>query len=119
MRAKKAVGRFLGRNGAERLNCAQSVASVFLDEGALSEQEFAELAGCGFGRAPQGCCGSAYAALRVLDKAGADKAGRFKNEFTAYAGSLACKAIRGTNKIKCFQTVKKAVELAEKIMGLP
>ena len=116
MRAKKAVEHFIGREGTERLNCAQSVAAVFADEGGFTEKEFAELAGYGYGGAPQGCCGSAYAAMAILAKVGADKVEQFKNDFNAYALSLNCKEIREMKKISCVRSVKKAAELVDSLL---
>jgi len=116
MRAKKAVEHFLGRNGAKRLNCAQAVAAVFMDEGILSDKEFNELAECGYGRAPQGYCGSVYAAMAILAKESAEKVAQFRNDFTAYALSLTCKEIREMKKISCVQSVNKAAELVDSLL---
>ncbi|PIS28750.1 hypothetical protein COT42_07055 [Candidatus Saganbacteria bacterium CG08_land_8_20_14_0_20_45_16] len=116
MKVKKALSNFIGRNGAKRLNCAQSVAAVYLEDGLLSEEEFAALAGSGYGRAPEGCCGSAYAARCILQKFGVEKVAQFDRAFIAYAKSLACKEIRSLGQIKCFQTVKKATELVELLL---
>ena len=115
MRAKRAADHFKGLNGAKRLNCAQSVAGVFLDKGLLTENEFSGLASCGFGRAPNGYCGSLFASLTLMEKIDAGKIDGLKDEFMAYAGSLNCKEIRAARKATCLQTVVKSVELVERL----
>ncbi|MBN3033875.1 MAG: C-GCAxxG-C-C family protein [Candidatus Saganbacteria bacterium] len=117
MKAKRAVEHFIGRGGRGRLNCAQSVAAVFRDEGHITDDEYAGLAGCGYGQAPNGYCGSAYAAMKLLGKAGEDKVEQFKRAFVSFARSLLCGEIRARREVKCHQTVKKSVELAEQLLG--
>ncbi len=97
MSAKKASDHYLGRNGAVRLNCAQSVAAVFSSDTALLN----ELASCGAGRAPNGWCGAAYAAARLTGN-GALVEERYK----AQAGSVHCGEIRKGRKLSCVGCVE-------------
>jgi len=116
MKAKKAVEYFRGLNGKMRLNCAQSVAAAFMDDGFTSNSDIEGFWDCGFGEAPDGYCGSIYAALSLLRRTGND--GRLKElteEFIAYTGSLKCKEIRTFRRVSCRQTVAKAVELLERL----
>ncbi len=118
MRQRKAAENFIGRNGVKRLNCAQAVASAFIEDGIASKEECDELSAFGNGKAPNGCCGSVYAAKRMLENAGEGKLEQFEKEFLIYAKSLICSEIKSKKEIKCFQTVRKSVELVEKILGL-
>ena len=81
MKSDEAIDNFFGRNGKKRLNCAQSVAAVFINNGFFSEEDFFDLKNCGFGKAPQGYCGSVYAAHCILGKVSKAKAEKFNNEF--------------------------------------
>ncbi|MFA5098071.1 MAG: C-GCAxxG-C-C family (seleno)protein [Candidatus Margulisiibacteriota bacterium] len=115
MRVKKAVEHFRGLNGKRRLNCAQSVAAAFADDGLTSDPDIEGFSACGFGRAPEGYCGSFYAALSLLKKAGIGRDKELSDEFKACAGSLKCAEIRAARKATCRQTVAKAVELVERL----
>jgi len=115
MDAEKAIDHFYGRNGARRLNCAQSVAIMLEREGVFSHEEFEALAGCGNGRAPEGYCGGVFAAISALEKIGADSVAQFETQFAARASSLKCEEIKRARVLTCSQCVAYAAELVSAI----
>jgi hypothetical protein len=116
MKSKKAVDFFGGRNGARRMNCAQAVAAAFEPERLFSKEEFQELAVCSYGRAPEGYCGGAYAAIKALEKIDTAAKAQFMDDFSEYAGSLSCKVIRSKKKVTCSQCVERSAGFIEKIL---
>ncbi len=117
MISKKAIEYFLGTGGAVRLNCAQAVAGVFKDKGLFSEEEFKLLAAYGNGRAPGGYCGSVYAAVTALEKIDLEKVRQFENMFKGLAGSLECRKIRESGKIKCRECVAASADFVAAACG--
>jgi hypothetical protein len=113
MSGKKAKENYLGRLGARRMNCCESVAYVFQDKIPLEDEELQSFAGFGGGRAPEGYCGAIYAAKRLLEKSGSPKAAEIPAIFNAFAGSAKCREIKALKKISCLACIEKAAEIVE------
>ena len=114
MSQQKAKAHYTGMDGHQKMNCAQAVGHAFHDKFALSQEELADLALCGGGRAPGGLCGSLYAAKTILEKQGPHKVALFEDEFRGHAGSLTCWEIRSAKKLSCVGCVQKAAEYLER-----
>jgi hypothetical protein len=104
MHEQKAVDHYLGKNGAVRLNCAQSVA-VACSSGNV--ELLNELSTCGSGSAPNGWCGAAYAAALLLGKGSV-----VESTYIAKAGSVRCSEIRRNRKLSCVGCVETGAGLA-------
>ncbi len=109
MIVKKARQYFLGENGP-RLNCAQAVIAACRELFQLPEEAINAHTGAGGGKAPNGYCGSLYAALYILEETRKDKLEECKNFFTTHTSALTCKEIRSRRKIPCVGCVEKATE---------
>lgn len=110
MLKQRAQDYFLGK-GVVKLNCAQSIiAAIDLENASnlLLLDEFEEYGG---GRAPEGWCGPAYAALRMLDKKEL-----IERTYAERAGSVKCEEIRKNMKLTCEGCVELGAELIEKNM---
>ena len=86
-------------------NCAQSVAC-----GLGHDELFAELAGCGGGRAPEGRCGALHAAMLIRGEA---EAGALAERFVRELGSDKCAELKRVFQIPCVRCVGTAAKLAE------
>lgn len=106
MPIKKAHNHYLGQEGCPKLNCGQAVLAGFQ----APEELISEFALYGSGRAPDGWCGAAFAAARLLE----DKK-TVEDFFTAQADSVKCLEIRSKRKLSCLGCVEKAAELIQKI----
>ncbi len=65
---EKAKNHFLGHYEHKRLNCALAIAEAFHEKYPLDPKQMEQLQHCGGGKAPNGICGSVYAAKVILDK---------------------------------------------------
>lgn len=101
---------FLGKNGRERLNCAQSVIGAFKEELELGEELIRLFGTYGGGNAPGGLCGAFYAAKYLLEKEQNSNIGEFEKYFIEQAGSVNCKEIKKLYKLNCLGCVEKCVE---------
>lgn len=110
MQKEKAKDHFLGINGYRRLNCALSVAEAMGEKYTLGEEEKAQLAKSGGGRAPGSMCGALYAAGMIMNKYAPERAEEMLSEFASIAGSVKCREIRSANKLSCIDCVELAVE---------
>lgn len=108
MIAQKARNYFLGKEGA-RFNCAQSVIAACRELFDLPNNAITVHANTGGGEAPNGYCGSLYAAIYILNQVNKEKIEECKNFFIANAGALTCKEIRSKRKISCANCVEVAV----------
>jgi len=95
------------------MNCAQAVAHAFKDRISLPEEELKSYEKFGGGRAPEGYCGAIYAAQRLLEASGSEKAAELRVFFQNIAGSFKCREIRSMKKITCLECVEKAAEAVE------
>ncbi|HOP39681.1 MAG TPA: C-GCAxxG-C-C family (seleno)protein [Geobacteraceae bacterium] len=103
-----AVAAFMFRT--EKRNCAEAVVGAWQKVSGEDPELTENLAGCGFGGAPQGVCGAVYAAQLISDE---DKKAELSQRFADTAGSLVCGEIRSTRKISCTACVKLAATLLE------
>lgn len=113
MSVEKAKANYLGTEGHERLNCAQSVAEACGSKFDLTQERFASLHMCGGGRAPQGKCGALHAAQVLLEKKFPDRISSCEDIFLREAGSIYCREIRAFKKLSCIGCVEKAAGLLE------
>ncbi len=105
-RVEKAKKHYLGKEGHERLDCAQSILRAFSE---LDEKDKESLCKGG-GKAPNGECGAFCAAKHLLTKRCPGKLKEFEAYFNEAAGSLKCDEIRKTRKLSCLGCVEKAAE---------
>ena len=99
MPIEKAKKHYLGKDGHERLDGAQSILRAFGHQ-ALEIK----------GRMPGGECGAYCAAKHLLSKKHPEKLKEFEEHFTKLAGSLKCDEIRKLRKLSCLGCVEKAAE---------
>jgi len=107
----KAKKHFLGKDGHERLNCADAILKAFdeLDPG--SKDKLCK----GGGRSPNGECGAYCAAKTILEGKDPGKVEELKKYFEDLAGSLKCDEIRSRRKLSCLGCVEKAAEFLHNI----
>ena len=104
MKSKKelALDYFLGKDGKERYNCAQSLLAVFDDK----PHDLSSYSSAGGGSAPQGLCGAIYAAKIIAGEHSEDILKKIKNEL----GFLTCAELK-SNKVSCLKCIEKTVEI--------
>ncbi len=105
---KKAVDYYMG---AERYNCAQAVLKGFQKHFSVSEATVASFKNKGAGKASDGMCGSAYAAISLLTNEIEQEL--FRASFNSSVGSIKCKEIRKMKQCSCRDTVV----ISEKILN--
>lgn len=96
---EKAKKHYLGKDGHERLDCAQSILRAFGHQAPEIK-----------GRMPGGNCGAYSAAKQILLKKHPKKLKEFEDYFMEIAGSLKCDEIRKLRKLSCLGCVEKAAE---------
>ncbi|MDD4179528.1 MAG: C-GCAxxG-C-C family protein [Candidatus Margulisbacteria bacterium] len=106
MPIEKAKKHYLGKDGHERLDCAQSILKAFAELDNADKESLCK----GGGRAPGGECGAYCAAKHLLAKKNPDKLREFEDYFRQLAGSLKCNEIRQLRKLSCLGCVGKAAE---------
>lgn len=111
MPIEKAKKHFLGRDGHERLNCADAILKAFGELDEASRQTLCQ----GGGRAPGGECGALCAARTILSKKDPARAEELEKAFVELAGSGKCAEIRKLKKLSCLGCVEKAAELLHKL----
>jgi hypothetical protein len=104
MPIEKAKKHFLGKEGHERLDCAQAILRAF----AHLDPEMKETLCKGGGKAPNGLCGAYCAAKYLLGKNCPEKLKEFEEHFEKLAGSLKCDDIRKLRKLSCLGCVEQA-----------
>ena len=109
MQVEQAIRHYQGKDGARRLNCAQSVTAAFAPTHGTTEEDIQSLSGCGGGRAPGGLCGAYHAAVQLLG--GESEA--MRDSFLEAAGALTCREIRGLRKLPCAGCVAHAARLVQ------
>jgi hypothetical protein len=102
MSIEKARDHYLGKNGVQKANCAQSVIYAFKEKYDLPQQLVADMASCGGGRAPDGVCGALYAATKVAG----DARQKCEEALSIKAGSIKCREIRSLGKLSCVGCVE-------------
>ena len=106
---------YLGKNGHQRLNCAQSILAAFKAHFQVGDQEIEKFLAHGGGNAPGGVCGAYFAAKSLIKKHHPDKLTEFENFFLAQAGSLKCRDIRQLKKLSCLGCIEKSAEFVSKL----
>ncbi|MEI8013044.1 MAG: C-GCAxxG-C-C family (seleno)protein [Candidatus Omnitrophota bacterium] len=115
MSVEKARNHFLGKPGYRKLNCAQTIAQAFKERFDISDDDIDRLGGIGGGRAPEGQCGSLYAARGILEKEHARVIQDCEDALLSSAGSIKCREIRASGKLSCVGCVEKVAVCIEKI----
>lgn len=72
MSIEKAKAHFLGRQGHKKLNCGQSIIYAFKEKFPIPENTIDRFKAFGRGKAPEGYCGSYYAAKVILENSHPD-----------------------------------------------
>lgn len=106
MSVEKAKAHYTGAPGYQKLNCAQSIAQAFKDGLDAPQDIVDQLGACGGGRAPEGQCGSLYAAKVMLGKTHPEVIKDCEEALMASAGSIHCRAIRASKKLSCVGCVE-------------
>lgn len=109
MHVELAIRHYQGKDGARKLNCAQSVVAAFQESRDIPEEQLQALAGFGVGRAPGGVCGAYHSA--VLLSGGETE--QLKEAFIQEAGSLQCREIRALRKLPCAGCVAHGARLVQ------
>ncbi len=109
MQVEQAIRHYQGKDGARRLNCAQSVTAAFAQTHGTTEEDIESLAGCGGGRAPGGLCGAYHAAVQLLGS----ETETMRDSFLEAAGALTCREIRSLRKLPCAGCVAHAARLVQ------
>ncbi|MFH1347950.1 MAG: hypothetical protein ABIH22_04590 [Candidatus Margulisiibacteriota bacterium] len=106
MPINKAKKHFLGKDGHERLNCADAILKAFTELDSTAKEALCK----GGGRSPNGECGALCAAKYILKKHDPEKVAELESFFVDLAGSKKCDEIRGLKKLSCLGCVEKAAE---------
>jgi len=109
---EKAKEYFLGKNG-KRYNCAQAIIKACEGKICVPDSLVDDFAMFGFGKAPEGYCGSIYAARYLLNIKHKDKARELEDFFQKNAGAVRCRDIRLSKKFSCIDCVVHAAEFLE------
>jgi hypothetical protein len=112
---EKAKAHYTGKLGHRKLNCAQTIVNAFKDKFDVSEEMVERFGAYGGGRAPEGQCGSLYAARTILEKAHPTRIKDCEDALLASAGSTKCREIRASRKLSCVGCVEKVAACIEKI----
>lgn len=107
MPVNRAKNHYLGKEGYQRMNCAQAVINAFKDVFDIDESTIGTYGLYGGGRAPEGLCGAYYAAVDIVKTYNCGSVEELKEYFTKCAGSDKCSAIRETRKLTCLDCVEK------------
>lgn len=118
MSVNVAKNHFLGKDGYQRMNCAQSVLNAFKETFDLTDETVESFKAYGSGKAPEGLCGAFYAAKYVIEHADErEKTDILERYFTEQAGALQCRQIRECKKLSCLGCVEKSSEFLVKWQG--
>ena len=115
MSVEKAKAHYMGKPGYRRLNCAQTILNAFKDKFDLPEDFIEQFGASGGGRAPEGQCGSLYAAKVMLEKVHPNIIKDCEDALFSSAGSTKCHEIRASRKLSCIGCVEKVAACVEKI----
>jgi hypothetical protein len=99
--------------GWHRYNCAQSVSKYFQEKFNLPEELIRSYKDKGHGEAPEGVCGSFFAARELLKNP--EDIAYLEKKFIEAAGSIKCKEIRKLKKVTCKETVDLAADTLDMI----
>ena len=111
MPIEKAKKHYQGKDGHQKLNCAQSVVAAFRDTHGLTEEDVGMFSAHGGGRAPEGLCGAVYAASYLTG----DKEEEVRQSFVDQAGAITCHEIRTLRKLPCIGCVEHGARLVAEL----
>lgn len=106
MPIEKAKKHYLGKDGHERLNCADAILKAFGELDTETKDRICK----GGGKSPDNICGALCAAKSILQKDAPEKVKDLEKYFEDIAGSLKCDEIRSLRKLSCLGCVEKAAE---------
>lgn len=106
MPIEKAKKHYLGKDGHERLNCADAILKAFGELDNNTKESLCK----GGGRSPDNMCGALCAAKSILQKKEPEKVNDLIKYFIDQAGSTKCDEIRSLRKLSCLGCVEKAAE---------
>ena len=115
MPIEKAKKHYLGKDGFEKMNCAQAIIKAFQGNYAIGEDEIKKYMAHGGGRAPDGVCGAVYAARELLIKHHPEKIKEFDQFIIGLAGSDKCLEIRKLRKLSCLGCIERSAEFLAKL----
>ncbi|QNU67076.1 histidine phosphatase family protein [Ruminiclostridium herbifermentans] len=102
---------YLGKEGCQKMNCAQAVLCAFKNQFEIKENTIDVFRSFGGGNAPEGMCGAYYAARYILQNCSAEnQLSELENYFLKHAGDLKCKEIRQGRRLSCVGCVEKNSE---------
>lgn len=107
-RAREELALAVFRQPPHRYNCAQAVVHAHRSENPGCTLTVEDCAGMGAGRAPEGLCGSLWAACALRP----EEAEQIKAAFKAEAGAVACHEIKREHGYPCPECVRLATRLA-------
>jgi len=96
------------------LNCAQAVSKAFQKEFNIPEELIRSYKDKGSGQAPEGACGSFFAARQLLKEP--QDIVYLAKKFEELAGSTRCKEVRRLKKVSCKETVDIAADILADIL---
>ncbi len=102
---------YLGKEGCQKMNCAQAVLCAFKNQFEINENTIDIFKGFGGGNAPEGICGAYYAARYILQSSSEEhQLSALEDYFLKYAGDTRCKEIKESKKLSCVGCVEKNSE---------
>lgn len=113
MFVKEAREYFIGKNGKDRLNCAQSVIMAFKNEFNIDDQTILNMKSYGAGNAPYGVCGAFYSTRMILENKNSVEINNFEKYFMDKVGALKCNEIKSKKKISCVGCVERCAEFIQ------
>lgn len=109
--ASIAKNHYLGKEGCQKMNCAQAVLCAFKNQFEINQNTIDLFKGFGGGNAPEGMCGAYYAARYILENSSAEQhLSELENYFLQHAGDTRCKEIKESRKLSCVGCVEKNSE---------
>jgi hypothetical protein len=111
-----AVNYFTGKNGYQRLNCAQTILQIFRNKfDFITEETISDFKKKGVGKAEGGECGMVFAAKYILRNSGkSEEIPEFEKFFTDYSGSLKCSDIRKKKREFCTLCIEETAGYLDK-----
>lgn len=112
MSVSKAKSHYQGKDGHRKLNCAQAIMAAFKDRFGRDDEAILQCLAYGGGRAPEGQCGSLFAAKILLGE-NHPAIAQCESALKANAGSLKCREIRSGGKLSCVGCVETVAACLE------
>lgn len=99
----------------ERYNCAQSILSAFKEDFDGSKLSVEKFRSFGAGRAPEGCCGTLYAGLQLLESY-PQLQRELYDRFFVHTGQISCRAIRKEGVHSCRELVGFTAQVLQEFL---